>query len=103
MSMLYRFIAVHNAISTDQLYPDYLRVIAHADPKKAAIWKYVKHQDKHYLQIKANRAATATETVGWYLALPPNSARDLESNYVAVHPDFEKAMAVTVLGVHEIF
>ena len=102
MCMLCRFIAVHNAISTNQVYPDYLRVITHADPKEAAIWMYVKHQDKHHLQIKANRAATASDTAGWYLALPPTSKRDLESNYLAVHPDIEKSMAVSVLGLHEL-
>ena len=94
--------AVHNEVDADQAYPDYLRVNMHADPTQAVIWKLALHRFTLYLQIKGNRAASAPETVGWYLAMPPDSTRDQYSRYLGVTPDFDKAMPVAFLKFHHI-
>ena len=103
LGMLSRFFAVHDSRPGDRIYPDNLRLIAHADPEKAIVWQVVKHEDNQYLQIKANRASTNADTTGWYLAIPPNSDRDLSSNcnYVGVHPDIEKAMTIVVIPMED--
>ena len=95
--MLCRFLAVHDSRPSDLIYPDYLRVIVHADPEQAVVWQVVKYEGFRYLQIKANRGSTTADTTGWYLAIPPNSDRDVSSNYVGVHPDIEKAMSIIVI------
>ena len=101
--MLCRFLAVHDSRPSDRIYQDYLRVIVHHDPEQAVVWQVVKHEDNQYLQIKANRGLTAADTTGWYLAIPPNSDRDLSSNcnYVGVHPDIEKAMTIVVIPMED--
>ena len=38
LGMLSRFFAVHDSRPGDRIYPDNLRLIAHADPKKAIVW-----------------------------------------------------------------
>ena len=91
-----RFLAVHRARGDDEIYEGYLRVIAHAVTEKAAIWQFVKHGGRRFLQIKANRDATGGHTVGWYVAVPPNSVRDHKSNWIAVTPDLDLAMPVEV-------
>ena len=71
-------------------------MIAHRDPGIAAIWQFVEHGGKRYLQIKANRAPSGSSTVSWYLAVPPPSYRDNGSNWIAVTPDLDLAMPVQV-------
>ena len=73
-----------------------LRLMAHPNPDKAAIWQFVEHDGNRYLQIKSNRAASAPQTAGWYLGVPPDSARSPSSNWLAVTPKIEEAMAVGV-------
>ena len=94
--------AVHNEVDADRAYPDYLRVIMHADPEQAVIWKLVLYRFTLYLQIKGNRAASAPETVGWYLAVPPDSTPEQCSSYLGVTPDFDKTMPVSFLPFHHI-
>ena len=92
--MLCRFLAVHDWYKSDRIFTGYLRVMAHADAQKSAIWNFVEHDGKRYLQIKTNRAGSATHTAGWYLAEPPSSERDSVSNWMAVTPNLDEAMAV---------
>ena len=94
--------AVHNDNDADQLYPGYLRVNFHADPEQAAVWKVVIHNRRDYLQIKTNRAASAANTVGWYVALPPDSIRTETAGYIGVTPDVDKAMPVAIMPYHLI-
>ena len=73
-------------------------MMGHPDPNKAAIWQFVEHDGKRYLQIRSNREVNyqAPFTAGWYLGVPPGSERDSKSNWLAVTPNFEDAMAVGV-------
>lgn len=94
--------AVHNDTDTDQVYTDYLRVIFHSDSEQAAVWQMVWHEGKQYLQIKANRAASASETVGWYVAMPIKKGVDI-SRYVGVTPYIDKALPMQALPLHYIY
>ena len=73
--------------------------MVHADPAKAVIWEFVTVDGKQYLKVKENRDYTAPDTAGWYVAVPPNSGRGSGSNYLAITPDLDKAMAVEVVPV----
>lgn len=46
-----------------------------------------------YLQVKENRAIP---TAGWYLAVPRDSNRNRHSNYLAITPEFEKALSIAI-------
>lgn len=63
------------------------------DAELSIIWQVVNVDGKRYLQVKENRAIS---TAGWYLAVPPDSKRNKHSNYLAITPEFEKAMPVTI-------
>ena len=95
--MLFRFLTAHNAYPADSQYDDMLRLIVHAHPSRAVIWQFVPVCGKTYLMVKENRAATATGTGGWFVAVPPDSERDKHSNYLAITPEISKAMPVTVV------
>ena len=73
--------------------------MVHADPTGAVIWEFVDVEGKQYLKVKQNRDNTAQDTVGWYVAVPPDSDRGKFSNYLAITPDLEKAMPVGVVPV----
>lgn len=94
-----KFLSVHKHFSADSIYPGFVRVMAHSDAGKAAVWKKVTSDGKQYLQIKVNREIGSQSTVGWYLAEPPNSVRDELTNYLAVTPDIAKAMPVSFQAV----
>lgn len=68
--------------------------MVHARDDLAIIWKFEKVDGKTYLTVKENRDSTATDTVGWYVAVPSDSTRDTESNYLAITDDIAKAMPV---------
>ena len=95
--VLCRFLTAHNAYPNDSQYDDMLRLIVHSDPNKAVIWQFVPVCGKTYLMVKENRAATATGTGGWFVAVPPDSDRDKHSNYLAITSDVAKAMPVAVV------
>ena len=100
---LCRFLAVHNDTDTDQVHRDYIRVNFHSDPKQAAVWQLVRHENRKYLQIKANRAASASETVGWYMTVPQVYYGRNVSSYVGVTPHVDEALPLKVLPFHDIY
>lgn len=96
-----RYLASHRYYPKDSKYEGMVRLMVHADPAKAAIWEFVTTDGKQYLKVKENRDYTAPDTAGWYVAVPPNSGRGSGSgsNYLAITPDLDKAMAVEVVPV----
>lgn len=93
--VLHRFLAAHSVYDSDTKYPGYLRLFVQDNADWAIIWQVVKEEGKKYLRVKKNRFPKASATAGWYLAVPPDGQRDAYSNYLAITPDAEKAMAVT--------
>ena len=95
-SMLYRFVGAHNIFLSDMKYRGYLRVMVQRNPEWSIIWEVVKLDGKKYLRVKKNRFPPASKSVGWYMAVPPDSTRSKHSNYLAITPDIKKAMAITL-------
>jgi len=81
---------------SDIRYSGYLRLFVIGRADWAVIWQVVKVEGKNYLQVKENRYSEASCTAGWYLAVPPNGQRDPHSSFIAITPDAEKAMPVTL-------
>lgn len=94
-----RYLAVHNAVPDDALYPGYVRVIAHCEREKAAVWKFAEVDGAKYLEVAANPDETAGDTVGCYLAVPPDSDRDSFSAYLGVTSDVSAATPVAATPV----
>ena len=92
--VLCRFLSAHNYYKKDRKFEGMIRLMVHARDDLASIWRFVKVDGKTYLTVKENRDSTATDTAGWYVAVPPDGSRDSESNYLATTDDFAKAMPV---------
>ena len=71
-----------------------IRLMVHARDDLAIIWRFVEVNGKRYLTVKENRDRTATDTAGWYVAVPPGGARDCESNNLANTDEIAKAIPV---------
>ena len=95
LTLLFRFLGAHDYDDTDRQFEGMIRVIVHSRENLAVIWEFVKVDDNTYIMVKENRDRTAKDTVGWYVAVPPDSKRDSESNYLAITNDIAKAMPVT--------
>ena len=80
-------------MASDVIYDGYVRLMVQRDAEFSVIWQVVKVEGKTYLQVKENRAIP---TAGWYLGVPPDSKRNRHSNYLAITPEVEKALAVTI-------
>ena len=103
LSMLCRFMAVHNDTDSDQVFTDYLRVIFHSDPEQAAVWQLVEHEGEQFLQIKENRSVSAPGTVGWYVVVPRKKGFRHISSYVGVTPHIDKALPLYVVPLHDAY
>lgn len=81
---------MHGVYNWDLKYEGCVRVIAHADPAKAAIWRYHYLSSSrtplqwHNLQLVGNREKRGMGAVGGYLTIPEGAKRDGKSYYVAV-------------------
>ena len=94
--MLCRFVGAHNIFESDLKYRGYVRVMVQRNPEWSIIWEVVKVEGKKYLRVKKNRFPPALKSVGWYMAVPPDSTRNKKSNYLAITADIKKAMAITL-------
>lgn len=94
---LCRFLAVHNALPDDALFPGHVRAIVHPDREKAAVWTFAEADGKKVLQVKANYDGSGEDTLGCFLTVPPDGGRDHDSSYVAVTPDAGAAVSVTAV------
>lgn len=61
----------------------------------------LRHEGNQYLQIKVKRAASALETIGWYVAVPME--QDFRHMNVFVTPHVDEALPLSALPLHYIY
>eukprot|EP00892_Ulva_mutabilis_P002681 jgi/Ulvmu1/12413/UM009_0063.1 len=93
------FLAVHGDFPEDHRYSGALRLIAHSDPTKAAIFKYVTVDGKTVLKVVGNRDHTGQAAVGGYLMVPDGARRDHRSDYLAVSKSTDGRITVEFPGI----
>lgn len=91
---------MHDYYRTDTRYRGAVRVIAHRDPSKAAIWKYEKLDSKTVLRLVGSRDPAGESSIGGYLMVPRRARRDKYSEYLAVSPiSNEDGLSVSIFEV----
>eukprot|EP00892_Ulva_mutabilis_P004500 jgi/Ulvmu1/2421/UM134_0002.1 len=98
MTFKCRFLAVHDAYARDSKYEGSLRLIAHRDQSKAAIFKFVPKDDKMMLQVVDNLDSTGQAAIGGYVMIPDGASRDGVSDFLAVSKQDKGRVAFDVLA-----